>query len=268
MIDKRMMYALGQRVAKTLDGSRPGYRGSDYSGGSSSSSGPAGGASAGGNYGGDSSGGTSANDMSNNRNEGPAGSRPGNSNTVDPGLQNALDAAAKRQDTITKSQSSNFGQFFGNRVPTYSPMSFGQKAGNAFGDVMGGIGGYIKGGGLLGMGLRGIGNLFGGPRTASTGNVGPGGIKTDGTYGTVQDAIDASLRNESPNDGDDGQGIMPMYNPNMLNVEGPVVEDEIGDGDTEFVNRFEISPEARQAQGVAALLEDQAIAEMISKLYT
>ena len=30
MIDKRMMYAMGQRVAKTLDGSRPGYRGSDY----------------------------------------------------------------------------------------------------------------------------------------------------------------------------------------------------------------------------------------------
>jgi hypothetical protein len=30
MIDKRLMYAQGQRVAKTLDGSRPGYRGSDY----------------------------------------------------------------------------------------------------------------------------------------------------------------------------------------------------------------------------------------------
>jgi len=29
MIDKRMMYSQGQRVAKTLDGSRPGYRGSD-----------------------------------------------------------------------------------------------------------------------------------------------------------------------------------------------------------------------------------------------
>ena len=56
---------------------------------------------------------------------------------------------------------------------------------------------------LIGMGIRGLGNLFGGP-TASTGNVGPGGIKTDGTYGTVQDAIDTSLRNESPNDGDDG----------------------------------------------------------------
>ena len=29
MIDKRIMYAQGQRVAKSLDGSRPGYRGSD-----------------------------------------------------------------------------------------------------------------------------------------------------------------------------------------------------------------------------------------------
>ena len=35
MIDKRMMYAQGQRVAKTMDGSRPGYRGDDgYQGGS------------------------------------------------------------------------------------------------------------------------------------------------------------------------------------------------------------------------------------------
>ena len=32
MIDKRMMYSQGQRVAKTLDGSRPGYRGSDMAG--------------------------------------------------------------------------------------------------------------------------------------------------------------------------------------------------------------------------------------------
>ena len=30
MIDKRMMYAQGQRVAKSLEGLRPGYRGSDY----------------------------------------------------------------------------------------------------------------------------------------------------------------------------------------------------------------------------------------------
>ena len=30
----RQMYALGQRVAKTMDGSRPGYRGSDLGGSS------------------------------------------------------------------------------------------------------------------------------------------------------------------------------------------------------------------------------------------
>ena len=30
MIDKRMLYSQGQRVTKTLDGSRPGYRGSDW----------------------------------------------------------------------------------------------------------------------------------------------------------------------------------------------------------------------------------------------
>jgi len=30
MIDKRMLYSQGQRVTKSLDGSRPGYRGSDY----------------------------------------------------------------------------------------------------------------------------------------------------------------------------------------------------------------------------------------------
>jgi len=45
----RQMYAMGQRVAKTLDGSRPGYAG------------PAGGQSSGGNYGGSSSGGGSGN---------------------------------------------------------------------------------------------------------------------------------------------------------------------------------------------------------------
>jgi hypothetical protein len=35
-----------------------------------------------------------------------------------------------------------------------------------------------------------------GPTVPSTGNVGPAGIKTDGTYGTVEDAIRAGERNE------------------------------------------------------------------------
>ena len=66
----RQMYAMGQRVAKTLDGSRPGYAG------------PAGGASALGSYGGDSSGGKSANEMSG---AGPSNDGPDNSPNIHTG---------------------------------------------------------------------------------------------------------------------------------------------------------------------------------------
>ena len=68
--------------------------------------------------------------MSNTRNEGPAGSRPGNNNTVDPGFQNALRNQQVRQNTITQSQDPNFGQFFGSRVPTYQTPTLGQKIGS------------------------------------------------------------------------------------------------------------------------------------------
>ena len=264
MIDKRMMYAMGQRVAKTLDGSRPGYRGGGAdmgsTGSSTGSSGPAGGASAGGNYGGNSSGGTSHGDMSNTG---------GNTRGLDRGFQNALKNQQVRQNTITQSQDPNFGQFFGTRVPTYSPMSFGNKVSNVFGGIGDFVGDYISGGGIIGAGIRGLGNLFG-PPTASTGNVGPAGIKTDGTYGTVGDAINAGRRNEPPRE--EGQGIMNLYNPNMLNVAGPVVEDETietGDGEMEeFIQRFKVKDDFRQAKGPERLIQDQAIAKMISRLYT
>ena len=76
-----------------------------------------------------------------------------------------------------------------------------------------------------------------------------------------------------PTEGEgDGQGIMNLYNPNMLNVAGPVVEDEtieIGDGEMEeFIQRFKVKDDFRQAKGPERLIQDQAIAEMISKLYT
>ena len=106
----------GSKIQKANGGiTRLNYRyGGDTMGGPNDKGGrgPAGGASAGGNYGGDSSGGVSARDMSNTRNQGPAGSRPGPQNTVDPGFQNALNAAAKRQATIKASQDPNYGQFF------------------------------------------------------------------------------------------------------------------------------------------------------------
>ena len=63
-----------------------------------------------------------------------------------------------------------------------------------------------------------------------------------------------------------------MTLPNMLNVTGPVVEDETDeteDGETEdFIQRFKVKDDFRQAKGIERLIEDQAIAEMISKLYT
>ena len=245
MIDKRMMYAMGQRV-----GFRGGGMDMGSTGSSTGSSGPAGGASAGGNYGGNKSGGTSHGDMSNTQ---------GNTRGLDPGFQDALDKISTRQDTITNQNNKNYGQFFGTRVPTYSPMSFGNKVG----DVVGGIGDYIKGGGLLGMGIRGLTGLFGGP-TASTGNVGPAGINTDGTYGTVGDAIDAGRRNEPP--GEEGQGIMAAYTPNMLNVSGEVVDQvPVSQEEEDFTQRFRGFNRTRQdKQGQL----DAAILDMLSKLYT
>ena len=224
MIDKRMMYAQGRRV-----GFEPGGMAGEHGMGA--------GVGADGTTGGSKDGG----------------------NTVDPGFQNALDKISTRQDTITNQNNTNYGQFFGSRVPTYSPMSFGNKVGN----VVGGIGDYIKGGGLLGMGIRGLTGLLGGP-TASTGNVGPAGINTDGTYGTVGDAIDAGRRNEPP--GEEGQGIMAAYTPNMLNVSGEVVDQvPVSQEEEDFYQRFRGFNRTRQDKEGQL---DAAILDMLSKLYT
>ena len=73
-----------------------------------------------------------------------------------------------------------------------------------------------------------------------------------------------------PSDGGgDGQGIMNLYQPNMLNVAGPVVEDETietNDGEMEdFVHNFRGLNRTRlDKEGQL----DPAIMEMISKLYT
>ena len=146
---------------------------------------------------------------------------------------------------------------------TYGKNKFNQnlQGPSVFSNITGGIKDYVLGGGLIGMGIRGLGSLFG-PSAPSTGNVGPAGIKTDGTYGTVGDAINAGGRNEGPSDyGGDGQGIMAAYNPYLLPEEEvlPTQEEE------DFIQRFRIANKFRQdKQGQL----DPAILEMISKLYT
>ena len=75
--------------------------------------------------------------------------------------------------------------------------------------------------------------------------------------------------------GDGGDnGIMNLYTPNMLNVAGPVVDEDEIDKEKEeeeitpFKNRFELSANATQKKGIERLIQDQAIAEMVSRLYT
>ena len=72
--------------------------------------------------------------------------------------------------------------------------------------------------------------------------------------------------------GDGGnEGIMNLYQPNMLDISGEVEDEtiDIGDGEMEdFVQRFKVKDDFRQAKGPERLIQDQAIAEMISRLYT
>jgi hypothetical protein len=69
-------------------------------------------------------------------------------------------------------------------------------------------------------------------------------------------------------DGNNNGGIMNLYTSDMSNN-----LNEVEDVDTEqeiipFKNRFELSADATKAKGVERLIQDQAIAEMISRLYT
>tara|TARA_R100000544_G_C2195609_1_gene44009 strand:+ start:18 stop:698 length:681 start_codon:yes stop_codon:yes gene_type:complete len=226
MIDKRMMYALGQRVAKTLDGSRPGYRGDDAYGSSSQSNQATSSRAATSSTNSSAPGGDSGRET---RGDGPVGpvdmSHFGDTGDI---VQADFTPYNERPDTITR-----FGDNYNAQLKSM------------------GLKNLIPGAQIYNIGKTALQTAKVREMLGLTPAVGPG--STDGGGG---------------GGGGDGQGITAMYNPYILPGE---VEDETintGDGDTEFVNRFELSPEARQAQGIAALLEDKAIAEMISKLYT
>ena len=137
---------------------------------------------------------------------------------------------------------------------------------SALSNITGGIKDYVLGGGLIGMGIRGLGSLFG-PSVPSTGNVGPAGIKTDGTYGTIGDAINAGGRNEGYNDYGDGDGLGIMT-ANILPYQLPGEEVPVSQEEEDFIQRFKVKDQFRKAKGIERLIQDKAIAEMISKLYT
>ena len=228
MIDKRMMYALGQRVAKTLDGSRPGYRGSDYgdqargtgaySGGDSS---PA----AGGTQGG---GTTGSGGDSNNQNDGTpygAASKPYDPTTsVDNRL--AYNTPTGRFSPMSPSTRTQMGNFRDQMQKTLQPgLPMAMKLG---------LGAIFPGAGQIAEYVYNKNyDPFGYPTTPTT---------------------------PPPDDGGGQEGIMAAYNPNILPVEEEVSEEE-----KDFIQRFRVANEFRQdKQGQL----DPAILEMISKLYT
>ena len=217
MIDKRLqydrqMYAMGQRVAKSLDGSRPGYRGYGAAQDSGNATNSAASAAAG-------SSGTS----------GPSGDGTG--------------------DFSTPEQTRNHNQAQADRAKAIANPSVFEKVKD-----------YVLGGGIVGMGLRGLTSVFGGPPTD------PMSFGQNNVPGYNQLNIAGPVTGPPAQRGGDNQGIMNLYNPNMLNVAGEVVDEvPVSQEEEDFIQRFRVkNPYRQDKQGQL----DPEILEMISKLYT
>ena len=212
MIDKRLqydrqMYAMGQRVAKSLDGLRPGYRGG------------------------------AAQDSGNAEN------------------QTASAAAAGSSGTSSGSGSGHrgpaeFGLTTRGPAPTTSTTDDGESFLSTVKD-------FVMKGGIVGAGIRGLGNVFGGPTTKD--NTAPDQRNMHNVAGPV-DGPDFGVDGEG-----EGQGIMSVYNPYILPVEGEGEEAPVSQEEEDFIQRYRVANQFRQdKQGQL----DPAILEMISKLYT
>ena len=228
MIDKRLMYAQGQRVGFRGGGGQIGGT-ADMSGGNTNN-----------NTGGNGDGGST------NREKGIMSQYSGPKGTTG-NINDFNDDGGVDRSAV--------GQF-----STYGKNLMNQnlKGPSVFSQMGTGIGNYIKGGGLIGMGVRGLAGLFGGPTTKDT------------TAPDQRNMFNVSGPVVGPDFGDGGgdgqEGIMAMYNPNMLNVSGEVEEEvPVSKEEEDFIQRYRVANEFRQdKQGQL----DPAILEMISKLYT
>ena len=235
MIDKRLMYAQGRRV-----GFEPGGMAGEHGMGA----------------------GVGADGKTDGQRD---GGNNNNNNKVDPGFQNALRTQSMRNKTIENQNNKDFGQFFGTSVPTYEKPTFGQRIGQGISTIGTGIGNYIQGGGLIGMGIRGLTGLFGGSPPIDPMSFGNLDIPGYNQLNIAGPGKKPDFSGEGGT-GKDKEGIMAMYNPNMLNVAGPVVDEvPVSQEEEDFKQRFRVANEFRQdKQGQL----DPAILEMISKLYT
>ena len=211
----------------------PSYIGSDASG--------QGGGSTGGGPG-------DASDSDNSGNDNGNDDGNGNNNNDGPSYSPHTDINPTPVDRSAVSQFSTFGR---------NTMNQNLQGPSAFSNITGGIKDYVMGGGLLGMGIRGLTGLF-------DKVTGPKAVDYNDGYNMANIAGPKSYDfgpEDGPGNDDGNQGIMAAYNPYLLPEEEvlPTQEEE------DFIQRFRVANKFRQdKQGQL----DPAILEMISKLYT
>jgi len=240
----RQMYALGQLVSKTMDGSRPGYRGDAAGHGTGDpgeSDGPGGGGGGGNNDGPNSN--RERGIMS--RNKGPKGTTGNIGGFQDTG-----------PDRSAVSQFSQYGK---------NLMNQNLKGPNLFSQIGSGIKNYVTSGGLLGMGIRGLGSLFSsltgpkGPNPSEVGNLNMPGYNMLNIAGPVS---------RSPaREGGDGENKNLYATTNQYTIPTAVEEEGITTliNNPDFLQRFRVkNPYRQDKQGQL----DPQIMEMISRLYT
>lgn len=141
--------------------------------------------------------------------------------------------------------------------PTGNTVGYGQGP-SAFSNIVGGIKDYVMGGGLLGMGIRGITGLvdkFTGPPDL--------GIRDGYNMANIAGPVTGPPTRE----GGDGDNQQLYATTNQYTVPTPVEEEGITTlaNNPDFLQRFRVkNPYRQDKQGQL----DPAILDMISKLYT
>ena len=179
----------------------------------------------------------------------------------------------------------------------------GTVAKNAYNKTRGGtLGNFIGGGGILGAGIRGLGNMFGLGKTydqptndmsgynslglGGTGQEGFGVPTQQGDYDMLGNKIN-EITGEITSPTGQSLGTIPGY-PGGNDDDGGIITIPTGDnGSDQYVNlidqyvpkdptipndafsqRFKVKDEFRKAKGNDLMAEDKAIQKMIEELYT
>jgi len=138
--------------------------------------------------------------------------------------------------------------------------TIGMRTGDFFSDVGTGIKDYIMGGGMIGMGIRGLKDVFGKFGTGWDSSMGP---REDMGYNPNKNNPFSG-----PDRGGDGPYIPPqyindLYAQNIMEEDGLDIDTSIGNME-DWSQRFRVDDQYRQDKGAL----DPQIREYISKLYT